>query len=210
MRIPNTVMNCGAQHEGRPRSYTTSRRPLWRTVSVEHYRSGGGIPCGGKYESTNSGATKSVPLLKNERTTYVWVPNNTHGVCCHYPHKSLKTPNKLRTNYRPHTGEAGDLSNECPGQRGTLHVAPNPDHQFSGARLLRRFAMQSVTPRTARMPRRCCHGLRERGAARRACGADRRHTSPVGSPSPSPRNARSAGGSRARRRDAFARGASVG
>ena len=33
---------------------------------------GGDIPCGGKYESTNSGATKIVPLLKNERTNYVW------------------------------------------------------------------------------------------------------------------------------------------
>ena len=34
----------------------------------------GGIPWGGKYESTNSGATKSVPFLKSERTNYVWFP----------------------------------------------------------------------------------------------------------------------------------------
>ena len=39
---------------------------------------GGGIPCGGKYESTTSGATKSVPLLKNERTSYVWFPISAH------------------------------------------------------------------------------------------------------------------------------------
>ena len=39
---------------------------------------GGGIPCGGKYESTNSGATKSVPLVKNERTNYVWFPIIAH------------------------------------------------------------------------------------------------------------------------------------
>ena len=39
---------------------------------------GGGIPCGGKYESTNSGATKPVPLLKNERTNYVWFPIIAH------------------------------------------------------------------------------------------------------------------------------------
>ena len=36
------------------------------------------IPCGGKYESTNSGATKSVPLLKNERTNYVRFPIIAH------------------------------------------------------------------------------------------------------------------------------------
>ena len=39
---------------------------------------GGDILCGGKYESTNSGATKSVPLLKNERTNYVWFPIIAH------------------------------------------------------------------------------------------------------------------------------------
>ena len=33
---------------------------------------GGDIACGGKYEATNSGATKSVPLLKNEQTNYGW------------------------------------------------------------------------------------------------------------------------------------------
>ena len=41
-------------------------------------RGGGGISCGGNYESTNSGATNSVPLLKNERTNYVWVPIIAH------------------------------------------------------------------------------------------------------------------------------------
>ena len=43
-------------------------------------RGGGGvdIPCRGEYESTNSGTTKSVPLLKNERTNYVWFPIIAH------------------------------------------------------------------------------------------------------------------------------------
>ena len=39
---------------------------------------GGDILCGGKYESTDSGATKSVPFLKNERTNYVWFPMIAH------------------------------------------------------------------------------------------------------------------------------------
>ena len=42
------------------------------------YREGGDIPCGGKYESTNSGATKSVPHLKTERTKYVRFPIIAH------------------------------------------------------------------------------------------------------------------------------------
>ena len=42
------------------------------------YRGGGDIPCGGKYEPTNSGATKSLPLLKNERTNDVWFPAIAH------------------------------------------------------------------------------------------------------------------------------------
>ena len=37
-------------------------------------RGGGGYPCLGKYESTSSRTTKSGPLLKNERTNYVWFP----------------------------------------------------------------------------------------------------------------------------------------
>ena len=39
---------------------------------------GGGIPCPGKCDSTNSGATKSVPFLKNEQTNYVWFPVIAH------------------------------------------------------------------------------------------------------------------------------------
>ena len=43
-----------------------------RTASAPWQLPGGeDIPCGGKYESTNSGVTKSVPLLKNERTNHV-------------------------------------------------------------------------------------------------------------------------------------------
>ena len=75
-------------------------------ASRGHPGGGGGIPCvrGGEYESTNSGATKSVPLLKNERTNYVWFPIIAHekqwapAMPNVHPHKSLKTPNKLRTN----------------------------------------------------------------------------------------------------------------
>ena len=80
---------------------------------------GGGIPCGGKYESTNSGTTKPVPFLTNERTNDVWFPMIAHekqwglvGIskgtlvldsCRHFlvvsgriPTKNLKTLNKLR------------------------------------------------------------------------------------------------------------------
>ena len=39
---------------------------------------GGAVFRGGKSESTNSGATKSVPVLKNERTRYVWLPIIAH------------------------------------------------------------------------------------------------------------------------------------
>ena len=66
---------------------------------------GGGIPCGGKYDCTNSGATKSVPLLKNERTNYVRFPIIAHekqwalAMPNLYLHKSLTTPNKLRTKF---------------------------------------------------------------------------------------------------------------
>ena len=55
-----------------------------------------GIPCGGKYESTNSGATKSVPLLKSERTNYVRLPMIAHekqwalAMPSAYLHESLK------------------------------------------------------------------------------------------------------------------------
>ena len=51
---------CGANYRGRRRG------------------GGGDIPCGGKYESTNSGMTKSVPLLKNERTNSVRFPIIAH------------------------------------------------------------------------------------------------------------------------------------
>ena len=68
------------------------------------------VPCGGKYESMNSGATKSVPLLKTERTNSVRFPIIAHEKQWHgrqvakamsnvYPHKSLKTPNQLRTKF---------------------------------------------------------------------------------------------------------------
>ena len=51
---------------------------LFTPSPPSRYRGGGGIPCGGKYESINSGATKSVPLLKNEQTNYVWFPIIAH------------------------------------------------------------------------------------------------------------------------------------
>ena len=57
----------------------------------------------GKHESTNSGETKSVPLLKNERTNYVWFPMIAHekqwalAMPNIYLHKSLQAPNKLHT-----------------------------------------------------------------------------------------------------------------
>ena len=65
----------------------------------------GDFPCGGGggYESTNSGATKSVPFLKNERTNSVRSPVIARekqwalAMPNVYRHKSLKTPNKLRT-----------------------------------------------------------------------------------------------------------------
>ena len=43
-----------------------------------NYRGRRGIPCGGKYESTISGATKCVPSLKNERTKYVRIQEIAH------------------------------------------------------------------------------------------------------------------------------------
>ena len=46
-------------------SHLASGSPAHRPAS-----GGGGFPCGGKHEFTNSGATKSVPLLK----IYVWFP----------------------------------------------------------------------------------------------------------------------------------------
>ena len=49
----------------------------WELKAVPGW-GGGGIPCGGKYESTNSGATKSVPLIKREQTNYVWFPIIAH------------------------------------------------------------------------------------------------------------------------------------
>ena len=109
--------------------------PPRRCIAYRGAGGGGGVPCGGIYESTNSGATKSVPLLKKERTNYVWLTIIAHekqwapaviswwtlnafryastsalaciqilwhgrqvvkAMPCVYPHKSLKTPNKLR------------------------------------------------------------------------------------------------------------------
>ena len=51
---------------------------LWFLLLCKNTGGGGDIPCGRKYESTNSGLTKSVPLLKNERTNYVWFPIVAH------------------------------------------------------------------------------------------------------------------------------------
>ena len=39
---------------------------------------GGGIPCLTNLKSTNSGARKPVPFLKNERTNYMWFPKIGH------------------------------------------------------------------------------------------------------------------------------------
>ena len=45
---------------------------------LPHYLGGGGDPCLGKSESTNSGATKPVPFLKNERTNYAGLAKIAH------------------------------------------------------------------------------------------------------------------------------------
>ena len=60
----------GLTLEGNDRATGLSQPLLgWRGGGV--LGGGGGIPCLRKYDSTNSGATKSVPFLKNERTNYV-------------------------------------------------------------------------------------------------------------------------------------------
>ena len=48
---------------------------------------GGGILCGGKYESANCGATKPVPLLKMSKLCMATsnCPRETVGACCYFP-----------------------------------------------------------------------------------------------------------------------------
>ena len=78
-------------HSGAVSCMTMVHDKLWSGSHDGHVKVWGGccksgtffflrwdISCGGKYDSTNSGATKSVQLLNNERTTYVWVPIIAH------------------------------------------------------------------------------------------------------------------------------------
>ena len=71
-----------------------------------------GVYTAGGNESTNSGATKSVPLLKNERKNDVRFPVIAHekqwalAMPSVYLHKSSKTPNKLRRKILLPSGKA--------------------------------------------------------------------------------------------------------
>ena len=99
------MIDCRAERAGRRGIHPQTQHPHKYTVAHCPCMSACRLPGGGgfrAYESTNSGATKSVPLLKNERR-YVWFPIFAHekhralAMPNVYLHKSLKTLNKLRT-----------------------------------------------------------------------------------------------------------------
>ena len=94
-------------------------------------RGGGGIPCLGKSESTNSGATKPMPLLKDERTNHAGCRKSAKARPNVYPCKSLKTPDKLRTkiSHRIHDTE---ILPRIPPPRGKANMEhKHRIHQFA-------------------------------------------------------------------------------
>ena len=81
---PQAVVALALRERGKGMGAPSSglRRPQ-SDVKPHTRREGGGIPCPEKSESTNSGATKPLPFLKNERTNYAGLlMRNSGGLLC--------------------------------------------------------------------------------------------------------------------------------